>query len=65
LIRSSFYGRLAVVPATGDHAEILRGARLRVTRPRVAVLAAVHGHPHADTDSLIAIVRRDMGAVSH
>ena len=29
---------------------MLRGAALRVTRPRVAVLTAVHEHPHADTD---------------
>ena len=44
---------------------MLRAAALRVTRPRLAVLAAVHGHPHADTDSLIDIVRRDSGEVSH
>jgi Fur family ferric uptake transcriptional regulator len=31
----------------------------------MAVLAAVHGRPHADTDSLIAAVRRDSGWVSH
>jgi Fur family ferric uptake transcriptional regulator len=44
---------------------MLRGATLRVTRPRVAVLAAVHEHPHADTDSLIDAVRQDSGDVSH
>ena len=44
---------------------MLRGVSLRVTRPRVAVLAAVHAHPHADTDSLIDAVRRDSGDVSH
>ena len=44
---------------------MLRSVDLRVTRPRVAVLAAVHGHPHADTESLIDIVRRDSGDVSH
>jgi len=44
---------------------MLRGVDLRVTRPRLAVLAAVHGHPHADTDSLIDAVRRDSGEVSH
>ncbi|MCW2637695.1 MAG: ferric uptake regulator, Fur family, partial [Dactylosporangium sp.] len=32
---------------------MLRGAALRVTRPRVAVLNAVYAHPHADTDSII------------
>ena len=44
---------------------MLRGATLRVTRPRVAVLAAVHAHPHADTDSIIGAVRRDLADVSH
>jgi len=31
----------------------------------VAVLTAVHDHPHADTDSLIGVVREDLGEVSH
>jgi Fur family transcriptional regulator, stress-responsive regulator len=44
---------------------MLRGASLRVTRPRMAVLAAVHAHPHADTDTLIGVVRQDSGEVSH
>lgn len=44
---------------------MLRGASLRVTSPRVAVLAAVHAHPHADTDSIIGIVRAELGVVSH
>jgi Fur family transcriptional regulator, stress-responsive regulator len=44
---------------------MLRGAALRVTRPRVAVLTAVHDHPHADTDSIIGMVRADLGGVSH
>jgi Fur family ferric uptake transcriptional regulator len=44
---------------------MLRGAGLRVTRPRVAVLSAVHDHPHADTDSVIRAVRHDLGEVSH
>ena len=53
------------VPTTSELATLLRGAALRVTRPRVAVLAAVHAHPHADTDSLIDAVRQDSGDVSH
>jgi Fur family transcriptional regulator, stress-responsive regulator len=53
------------VPTTSDLAAVLRAATLRVTRPRVAVLAAVHAHPHADTDSLIDAVRQDSGDVSH
>ena len=44
---------------------MLREAALRVTRPRMAVLSAVHAHPHADTDSLIGAVRADVGEVSH
>jgi len=44
---------------------MLRGLALRVTRPRVAVLTAVHDHPHADTDSIIGVVRADLGEVSH
>jgi Fur family ferric uptake transcriptional regulator len=43
---------------------LLRGAALRVTRPRVAVLTAVHANPHADTDALVGAVRRDLGKVS-
>jgi len=44
---------------------MLRESALRVTRPRVAVLAAVHDHPHADTDTIIGVVRADLGDVSH
>ena len=44
---------------------MLRAAALRVTRPRVAVLTAVHARPHADTDSIIGAVRADLGQVSH
>jgi Fur family ferric uptake transcriptional regulator len=29
------------------------------------VLSAVHEHPHADTDSIIGVVRQNLGAVSH
>lgn len=50
---------------TLDFQRMLRGAALRVTRPRVAVLGAVHAHPHADTDSIIGAVRADLPDVSH
>ena len=53
------------VPPTDDLEQLLRGASLRVTRPRLAVLGAVHDHPHADTDSIIAASRSRMGEVSH
>ena len=53
------------MPTTSDWERLLRGAPLRVTRPRLAVLAAVHASPHADTDSIIGAVRRELPAVSH
>jgi Fur family ferric uptake transcriptional regulator len=53
------------VPTTSECERLLRDADLRVTRPRVAVLTAVHDHPHADTTSLISVVRDDLGEVSH
>ncbi|MFN8192212.1 MAG: Fur family transcriptional regulator [Nocardioidaceae bacterium] len=43
---------------------MLRSASLRVTRPRVAVLAAVHDRPHADTETLFRAVHADLGEVS-
>ena len=52
------------MPTTAEYERMLRGVALRVTRPRVAVLSAVHGSPHADTDSIIGVVRADIGAVS-
>ena len=39
---------------------MLRGASLRVTRPRVAVLTAVHEHPHSDTDTIIGAAREQL-----
>jgi Fur family transcriptional regulator, stress-responsive regulator len=48
-----------------DFEQMLRGAALRVTRPRLAVLGAVHELPHADTDAIIGAVRGDLPTVSH
>ncbi|MCA1983938.1 Fur family transcriptional regulator [Nocardioides nematodiphilus] len=45
--------------------QMLRGAELRVTRPRLAVLDAVHQHPHSDTDSILSAVRVALPEVSH
>lgn len=42
----------------------LRSAAVRVTKQRVAVLEAVRRHPHAEADTLITAVRRDLGHVS-
>ena len=53
------------MPSTSELERALRHAGLRVTRPRLAVLAAVHEHPHADTDSLLGVVRARLGRVSH
>ncbi|WKG03272.1 Fur family transcriptional regulator [Mycolicibacterium sp. HK-90] len=50
---------------TSDFQQMLRGADMRVTRPRVAVLHAVHAHPHADTDTVIRAVREELPDVSH
>jgi len=53
------------VSTPSDAEQRLRGAELRVTRPRIAVLVAVHANPHADTDSIIGAVRRELPDVSH
>ena len=53
------------VVTTSERQQMLRGAGLRVTRPRVAVLGAVFAHPHADTESIIGVVREDLPDVSH
>ena len=47
-----------------DYAERLRTADLRVTRPRIAVLEAVHAHPHADTETIFSSVRVGLPDVS-
>ena len=39
-------------------------ADLRVTRPRIAVLEAVHAHPHADTETIFSSVRNGLPDVS-
>jgi Fe2+ or Zn2+ uptake regulation protein len=48
-----------------DVEQLLRGAGLRVTAPRSAVLAAVHAGPHTDTETLLAQARERLGSVSH
>ena len=53
------------MPPAAELEGMLREVSLRVTRPRVAVLAAVYDHPHADTESIIRVVREDLGEVSH
>jgi Fur family ferric uptake transcriptional regulator len=53
------------MPTTAEYERMLRDADLRVTRPRVAVLDAVHRLPHADTESIIDAARTGLGEVSH
>ncbi|KXW78568.1 Fur family transcriptional regulator [Mycolicibacterium phlei DSM 43071] len=42
----------------------MRAAGLRVTRPRLAVLEAVYGNPHADTETIVGAVRQLLPDVS-
>jgi Fe2+ or Zn2+ uptake regulation protein len=53
------------MPTTADFERMVRGVGLRVTRPRLAVLSALHMHAHADTATIIGVVREDLGDVSH
>ena len=50
---------------TPDFPQRLRDAGLRVTRQRLAVLGALADLAHADTESVIHAVRRDLPDVSH
>jgi Fur family transcriptional regulator, stress-responsive regulator len=58
-----------VPPAPGqpapDFERLLRESGLRVTRQRLAVLDALVVLAHADTDSVITAVRRELPEVSH
>lgn len=47
-----------------DYPAQLRAADLRVTRPRIAVLDAVHERPHADTETIFGAVRAVLPDVS-
>ena len=51
------------MPVT-DPVHLLRGVGLRVTQPRVAVLNALAGNPHADTETITVATRAALGAVS-
>ena len=52
------------MPSRTDAERALRTASLRVTRPRLAVLSAVHENPHAETDVIVGAVREELGQVS-
>jgi Fur family transcriptional regulator, stress-responsive regulator len=70
LTRSGLGTRIDGVPTDGTREReqgerVLRGAGLRVTRPRLAVLDAVGALPHATTDALIAAARTRLPSLSH
>ena len=52
------------MPTTVDYERMLRGAHLRVTRPRMAVLEAARDRPHADTETILSAVRHGLPDVS-
>lgn len=45
-------------------AELLRAANLRVTAPRLAVLADVEAHPHSTAEAILEAVRGRLGTVT-
>ena len=47
-----------------EYAEYLRGVGLRVTQPRLAVLAEVAAHPHADVETIASGARTRLDSVS-
>ncbi len=47
-----------------DLANTLRHAGLRVTATRLAVMQALARRPHADTETVIGLVRAELGSVS-
>ncbi|MDY6054677.1 Fur family transcriptional regulator [Micrococcus sp.] len=48
-----------------DDRALMRGAGLRVTAPRLAVLSALRAHPHADAGTVLAAARTELPTVSH
>jgi len=54
-----------LTPAEVEAVQLLRGADLRVTRPRMAVLDALRTQPHACTDTVLGAVRTEHPDVSH
>ncbi len=50
--------------STLDVEAALRASGLRVTRPRLAVIAALEQSPHADADTVAELARAELGTVS-
>ena len=53
-----------MTPGDREPESLLRGAGLRVTAPRVAVLNALTRHPHSTADDIANHVRNALGSVS-
>jgi Fur family ferric uptake transcriptional regulator len=51
-------------PATDQLTESIRGAGLKVTEPRLAVLKALHEKPHADADTVFSAVKGELPGTS-
>jgi Fe2+ or Zn2+ uptake regulation protein len=47
-----------------EHAGQLRAAGLRVTQPRLTVLAALETLPHSDVEAIATAARQELGALS-
>ena len=54
----------STAPAAVPPEDLLRGAGLRVTAPRVAALHAVGDRQHATADDVLSSVRAELGSVS-
>lgn len=48
------------MPSETEDRAALRGAGLKITGPRLAVLAALDAHPHSDADTLFRAVRETL-----
>jgi Fur family transcriptional regulator, stress-responsive regulator len=50
--------------SAADASRLLREAGLRVTAPRLTVLAVLAGHPHATAETVARLARASLGRVS-
>ncbi|MHA6669537.1 Fur family transcriptional regulator [Homoserinimonas sp. A447] len=53
-----------IAPAAEELTLSIRGAGLKVTEPRIAVLKVLAESPHADADSVFGAVKRDLPGTS-
>lgn len=53
-----------IAPTTEALIESIRGAGLKLTEPRLAVLKALDTNPHADADAVFGAVKRDLPGTS-